>query len=92
MKVNWKIRFKNKAWLSTFVSAIIVIVYTVFDLVGIIPDISEYSLTRIVEALLLVMALTGVIVDPTTAGLDDSLRAQGYTQPWDDHLENGGNG
>lgn len=95
MKVNWKVRFKNKVWLSAFFSAIIVILYTIFDLLGIIPDISEYSLTRIVESILLVMSLTGVIVDPTTAGLSDSNRAQGYLEPWNDDMESqedGGNG
>lgn len=95
MKVNWKVRFKNKVWLSAFISAIIVIIYTLFDLFGIVPDISEYSLTRIIEAILLIMSLTGVIVDPTTAGLNDSNRAQGYAEPWNDDLESqedGGNG
>lgn len=92
MKVNWKVRFKNKVWLSAFFSAVIVILYTFLDLIGIVPDISEYSLTRIVEAVLLVMSLTGVIVDPTTAGLSDSNRAQGYSEPWDDELMDGGNG
>lgn len=95
MKVNWKVRFKNKVWLSTFISAIIVIIYTIFDLIGIVPDISEYSLIRIIEAILLMMSLTGVIVDPTTYGLNDSNRAQGYAEPWNDNLEaqeDGGNG
>jgi phi LC3 family holin len=92
MKLKWRGRFKNKVWLSAFFSAIIVIAYTIFDLVGIVPDISEYSLTRIVEAILLIMSLTGIIVDPTTAGIGDSNRAQGYVEPWNDNLEDGGNG
>jgi uncharacterized membrane protein len=69
--------------------------YTIFDLIGFIPDISEFSLTRIVEAVLLLLSLTGVIVDPTTAGFGDSNRAQGYVEPWNDNLEaqeDGGNG
>lgn len=95
MKLNWRVRFKNKVWLSAFISAVIIILYTVFDLVGIVPDISEYSLTRVVEAILLIMSLTGVIVDPTTAGFGDSNRAQNYVEPWNDDLEaqeDGGNG
>lgn len=94
MKVNWKVRFKNKLWLSAFISAIIIILYTILDLVGVIPEISEYSLTRIIEALLMVLSLTGVIVDPTTSGFNDSNRAQGYSEPWndDEHTEDGGNG
>lgn len=95
MKINWKVRFKNKVWLGAFISAIIAILYTIFDIVGVIPDISEYTLTRIIEALLLILSLTGVIVDPTTAGMGDSNRAQGYVEPWNDDVEaqeDGGNG
>lgn len=95
MKLNWKVRFKNKVWLSAFISAIIIILYTIFDLFGFVPDISEYSLTRVVEAVLLLMSLTGVIVDPTTAGMGDSNRACGYSEPWNDDvesIEDGGNG
>ena len=31
------------------------------------------------------LGLIGVIVDPTTAGLEDSDRAMGYEDPWDDN-------
>lgn len=95
MKINWKVRFKNKVWLSMFISAIIVIGYTIMDLIGIVPDISEYSLTRLIEALLMIASLTGIIIDPTTSGLGDSNRAQGYNEPWNDDIEaqeDGGNG
>ena len=51
MKVNWKVRFKNSIWLGSFISAVLVILYTILDLYGIIPSISEYSMVRIVEAI-----------------------------------------
>ena len=91
MKVNWKVRFKNSIWLGSFISAVLVILYTILDLFGIIPSISEYSMVRIVEAILMILSLTGVIVDPTTQGFGDSARAQGYLEPWSDDPE-GGNG
>lgn len=92
MKLNWRVRFRNKLWISTFLSAVLVIVYTIIDLFGIVPDISEYSMIRIVEAVLMILSLTGIIVDPTTAGLGDSARAQRYLEPWEDDPEDGGNG
>ena len=30
------------------------------------------------------LAVLGVVSDPTTAGVGDSERAQGYTEPWKD--------
>lgn len=95
MKVNWKVRLKNKVWLSLFISAVIVVGYTILDLLNVVPNISEYSMTRLVEAILMIASLTGVIVDPTTAGLNDSNRAQSYSEPWNDDAEpteDGGNG
>lgn len=92
MKVNWKVRFRNKLWLSSFISAILMIIYTVIDLFDLVPHIPETTAIRIVDAVLLILSLVGVIIDPTTAGLNDSARAQTYEQPWDDNLPEGGNG
>ncbi|MBR3585511.1 MAG: phage holin [Oscillospiraceae bacterium] len=95
MKVNWKVRFKNKLWLGSFISAILAIVYTILDVIGVFPNMSEAHLSRLVEAVLLLMSLIGVIVDPTTSGFNDSNRACGYVEPWNDDTEStedGGNG
>ena len=96
MKLNWKIRFKNKIWLMSFFSAMIAIVYTVLDTFGIFPNVSEVALLRLVDAVLLILSLLGVVIDPTTAGVNDSNRACGYEEPWDDNQNTtqnaGGNG
>lgn len=92
MKINWKIRFKNKIWLSSFFSAVIAFTYTILDLFHIIPDINEITILRFIDAVLMILSLLGVIIDPTTSGVDDSKRAQGYSEPWDDSLQEGGNG
>ena len=95
MKVNWKVRFRNKLWLSSFISAILAIVYTILDVLGIFPELSEAHLSRLVEAVLLLLSLLGVIIDPTTVGVSDSNRACGYVEPWNDNaesIEDGGNG
>ena len=95
MKVNWKVRFKNKLWLGSFISAILAIVYTILDVLGVFPSMSEAHLSRLIEAVLLLLSLMGVIIDPTTAGFNDSNRAQNYHEPWNDDTEStedGGNG
>ena len=87
MKINWKVRFKNKVWLSTFLSLIIGFVYNVLALFDVFPAITQHAVTQIVGEVLTFLGLVGVLVDPTTEGLNDSSRAMSYEEPWRD--ENG---
>lgn len=78
MKINWKVRFKNKVWLSAFIGAFIVFGYTMCRLFGVELPIDETDMTRTIEAILTTLALTGVLIDPTTPGVSDSDRAMTY--------------
>lgn len=84
MKTNWKVRFKNKLWLTSFISCILTFAYTILAMFDIYPLLTENSAIRVMDAILMALSLMGVIVDPTTAGLGDSERAQGYDKPWKD--------
>ena len=84
MKINWKVRFKNKVWLSTFFSLIIGFVYNILAMFDIFPKVTQHIVTQIVGEVLTFLGLLGVIVDPTTAGIEDSNRAMGYEEPWVD--------
>ena len=84
MKVNWKVRFKNKTWLTMFISLIVGFIFNLLKLFDIVPAFSENLVMNIVGQVLTFLGLIGVIVDPTTAGFDDSNRAMEYTEPWDD--------
>ena len=84
MKVNWKVRFKNKVWLATFFSLIIGFVFNLLSLFDIYPAVTRNQVTEIVTQGLTFLGLFGIIVDPTTAGLNDSDRAMNYDEPWDD--------
>ena len=84
MKVNWKVRFKNKTWLTMFLSLIVGFVFNMLKLFDVVPTFTENLVMNIVGQILTFLGLIGVIVDPTTAGVDDSLRAMSYTEPWDD--------
>ena len=87
MKMNWKVRFKNKTWLTMFLSLIIGFVYNMLKLFDVFPVITENQVLAIVSQVLTVLGLLGVIVDPTTAGIGDSDRAMQYDEPWVDQPE-----
>ena len=84
MTINWKVRFKNKVWLTTFISLIIGFVYNILACFDIFPKVTEHAVTQIVGEVLTFLGLLGVIVDPTTAGINDSVRAMSYEEPWKD--------
>jgi len=84
MKINWKVRFKNKIWLSSFIATIITFVYTILGMFDVAPEVTQNSIMNVVNAVLMMLSLTGVIVDPTTAGIEDSNRAMMYEEPYSD--------
>ena len=84
MKLNWKVRFKNKTWLSIFISLIVGFVFNMLKLFDIVPAVTENLIMNIVGQVLTFLGLIGVLVDPTTAGVGDSLRAMSYDEPWQD--------
>jgi len=90
MKINWKVRFKNKAWLASFVSLIIGFVYGMLALFDVFPDITQATITRMIGQVLEFLGLIGVLTDPTTEGLSDSKRALGYDHPWNDETDGNG--
>ena len=84
MKINWKVRFKNKAWLAAFVSLIVGFVYSMLAMFDVFPDVSENTVLQVINNVLTFLGLIGVLVDPTTDGLYDSNRAMSYEEPWKD--------
>ena len=88
MKVNWKVRFKNKVWLGSFFSLIVGFVYSMLALFDVFPEVTQSLVVQLLNQVLTFLGLIGVIVDPTTAGLGDSDRALRYQEPWDDSVHN----
>ena len=84
MKLNWKVRFKNKTWLTMFLSLIVGFVFNMLKLFDIVPTFSENLVMNIIGQVLTFLGLIGVIVDPTTEGIQDSNRAMTYNEPWQD--------
>ncbi|MBR3429852.1 MAG: phage holin [Clostridia bacterium] len=87
MKLNWKVRFKNKVWLGSFLSLIVGFVYSMLALFDVFPEVTQNLVVQLLNQVLTFLGLIGVIVDPTTSGLGDSDRAMSYTEPWDDNAE-----
>ena len=82
MKINWKVRFQNKVWLGSFFSLIVGFVYSLLALFDVFPAVTQNLVVQLLNQVLTFLGLIGVIVDPTTAGLEDSNRAMGYEEPW----------
>lgn len=87
MKINWKVRFKNKVWLGCFIAAIVSFIFTILAMFDIYPIVTEDQIMRVVNSVLMVMSMTGLLIDPTTNGIGDSERALGYDEPWVDTEE-----
>ena len=84
MKLNWKVRFKNKVWLGSFLSLVVGFAYSLLALFDVFPAVTQSLVVQLLNQVLTFLGLIGVIVDPTTAGLGDSERALGYEEPWVD--------
>ena len=84
MKLNWKVRVRNKTWLTMFISLIVGFVFNLLKLFDVVPSFSENLVMNIAGQVLTFLGLIGVIVDPTTAGIEDSNRAMTYEEPWKD--------
>ena len=81
MKINWKLRFQNKTTLTAIILALVALVYQVLGLFGVVPKISEDELTTVIGMVINLLCLLGIVVDPTTDGVSDSVRALTYDTP-----------
>lgn len=78
MKINIEARLKNKVFLISMSVLLISIIYKVLSLFGIAPSIDENAVLEVVSMVVDFLALLGVVVDPTTKGINDSERAMTY--------------
>lgn len=86
MKINWLARIKNKTFWMLLIPAVMVAVQSVAALFGFTLDLGELGnkLVAIVESVFAILGIIGVVVDPTTQGVNDSSRAMSYSEPWSD--------
>lgn len=83
MKINWTVRVKNKAFWVAIIPAVLLLAQQICALFGVNLDVAWLSeqLIAIAGTVFAILALLGVVVDPTTDGMSDSNQAMTYTKP-----------
>lgn len=83
MNINWKVRAKNKTFWLALIPAVLLLAQQVCAVVGVQLDFGELQaqLVAIVGTVFTLLAILGIVADPTTAGVGDSEQAMGYTEP-----------
>lgn len=83
MKINWKVRVKNKLFWVAIIPAVLLLIQQICALFGVVIDVSWLSdkLIDIVGTVFAILALIGIVADPTTEGVSDSEQAMTYDVP-----------
>ena len=83
MKINWTVRIKNKAFWVTIIPAVLLLAQQIFAMFGVELNIAGVSnqLVSIVGTVFGILALIGIVNDPTTSGMSDSKQAMTYEAP-----------
>ena len=81
--INWKVRIKNKMFWLALIPAVLLLVQVVASVFGFTLDLGDLGnkLLAVVNAVFGILALLGIVTDPTTAGLSDSAQALTYEEP-----------
>lgn len=84
--INWTVRIKNVDFWITVIPVTLILLEKFASLFGFKLDLGDLGnqLLDIVRQVFLLMAILGIVNDPTTAGLNDSQRAMDYTAPHKD--------
>ena len=81
MKINWKVRLRNKTWVASLLALIVTFVYNLLSSFEIVPAVSEEWVMGIISTVLTLLTALGVLIDPTTQGVSDSDLALLYVEP-----------
>lgn len=81
--INWKVRIRNKAFWMAFIPALLLLVQSIAGAFGFALELGELGnrMLSMVNQLFALLAILGIVNDPTTAGLEDSQQAMGYERP-----------
>ncbi|WP_281671997.1 phage holin [Pseudoramibacter alactolyticus] len=87
MKINLKLRLKNKVILVAIITNLVHIVYKLIDIIQLLLShnfVPQDMVMDVVQLVIGVFVLLGIVVDPTTKGIKDSDQAMTYEKPADD--------
>ena len=81
--INWTVRFKNKTFWLALIPAALLLIQAVAKVFGFELNFGELgnNLTAVVNTVFALLAVLGVVVDPTTKGASDSEQAMTYGEP-----------
>lgn len=82
-KINWKVRIANEKFWMALIPAVLLLVQVVAAFFGFNIDLGDVGnkLLAVVNAVFAILAILGVVNDPTTQGIADSQRAMTYNVP-----------
>ena len=85
-KINWKVRIKNKNFWLALIPAVILLIQAIGGIFGLVLELDGIGakLIEIVNTIFVILAILGIVTDPTTAGINDSYLAMTYDEPKDD--------
>ncbi len=83
MKINWKVRIKNKNFWLALIPALLLFVQAVAGMFGYSIDVGDLGnkMIAVINAAFVVLAVLGIVTDPTTKGMSDSELAMTYDKP-----------
>lgn len=89
MKINLLVRLRNKTFWIAVIPALLLVIQLVASIFGLDISFGDLGdkLVKLVNAVFALLALFGVVNDPTTYGVNDSKRAMTYTEPYKDEEE-----
>lgn len=87
MKINWKLRLKNKTVLAGIVSAILLFIKQLTELFGIDIGNQLEQVSGVIGSVLALLTGLGVLVDPTTQGASDSGISKTYDKPRNEYVD-----
>lgn len=81
--INWKVRIRNKNFWLALIPALLLLIQAVAAVFGFTLDLGELGdkLLTVVNAVFVLLAILGVVTDPTTEGVGDSNLAMTYEVP-----------
>ena len=81
--INWRVRVKNRNFWLALIPAVLLLVQAVAAVFGVSIDPGDLGdkLIAVVNAVFVVLAILGIITDPTTSGISDSQQALTYDKP-----------
>jgi phi LC3 family holin len=86
--INWKVRFKNRSWVMAFVAQLMIVAQMLLgglNALGItdfqLSDAIQQSILTFINLVFILLSMMGIVQDPTTKGMSDSVRAKTYKEP-----------